>query len=180
MNIVIGDYNINIKRNPVLNRLKPIEYYLEISDLFLETYTDLSYEDIDEILLNDELANTIVKEVYKKLNINDEQHFIKIVNNTNELLNSIDGLLIMYLERYYECNLLELIKMTSEELLTLFVYNLRTKNAIMTINPDELKNILSQFYSEETVNGFIENCCQRLQKQAQDSFEKEIEQLNNI
>lgn len=180
MNIVIGDYNINIKRNPVLNRLKSLEYYKEIPDLFLETYTDLDYESIDEIIQYSELSNMIIETIYKNLNVNDENKFIRTTNNALELLNSIDGMLILFLERYYGCNILDLIKLTSEELLILFIFNLRTKNAIEPIDLETLKNILKSFYSEKTVDDFIENCGERIKQQIQDSFEKEMEQLNQI
>lgn len=180
MNIVIGDYNINIKHKSVLQRLKPLEYYKEIPELFLETYTDLDYEDMDEILENKELAEVMIKEVYNNLTINDEQKFIKTVNNSLEFVNSIDSILIIFLERYYNHNVTELIKMSSEELLNLFVFDLKTKEAVAVIDIENLKKILISFYSEKTVNEFIENCCERLKQQAQDSFERELEQLNNI
>lgn len=180
MNIVIGDYNINIKRNPVLNRLKSLEYYKEIPELFLETYTDLDYESIDEISKDFELSDMVIETVYKNLTINDETKFIKTTNNALELLNSIDGMLMLFLERYYECNIVELIKLTSEELLMLFIFNLRTKNSVVPIDLETLKNILKSFYSEKTVEDFIENCGERIKQQAQESFEKEMEQLNQI
>ena len=85
MNIVIGDYNINIKRNPVLNRLKSLEYYKEIPELFLGTYTDLDYESIEEITEDLELSNMVIETVYKNLTINDETKFIKTTNNALEL-----------------------------------------------------------------------------------------------
>lgn len=180
MNIVIGDYNINIKRNPVINRLKTLDYYKKIPELFLETYTDLYDEDINEITENPELLSAIIENVYNNLNINDEQKFIKVTNNSLEMLNSIDGMLILFLERYYDCNIVDLVKLTSEELLTLFIFNLKTKEAVITMDVNTLKDILCSFYSEKTVDDFINSCGDRLKKQAQSDFEKELEQLNNI
>lgn len=180
MNIVVGDYNINIKQTNILNRLNTLEYYKEIPDLFLETYTDLSFDDIDEIISNSDLSNAMVELIYNNLNVSSESKFIKTVNNSLELLNSVDGVLLVFLERYYEYNAVDLIKLTSEELLSLFIFCLKSKDAIAPIDIDNLKEILNSFYSEETTNDFIEHCCGRVMQQAQDSFEKEMEQLNNI
>lgn len=180
MNIVIGDYNINIKNNPITNRLNTLEYYKEIPDLFLETYTDLSYEEIDEIVSNSELSDTIIGFIYNNLSISNESKFIKVVNSSLEFLNSMDGVLLVFLERYFGYSSTELIKMTSEELLTLFIICLKSKDPIENIDVENLKDILKSFYSEETTNDFIEHCCGRLVQQAQNDFEREMEQLNNI
>lgn len=180
MAIVIEDYVINVKHKPVLYRLKPIDYYKELPDLFLETYTDLDDDSIDEIISNQELCDVVLSEVYKNLTVDDEKRFIKVTNSSLEMLNSFDGVIIVFLERYYNYNSLELIKMSSEELLSLFIFNLKARDPQYTINIDNLREILSSFYSEKTVNDFIDNCCGRLKEQAQKDFDKEFEQLNNI
>lgn len=180
MNIVIDDYNINIKQPNVLNRLKTLEYYKTIPDLFLETYTDLDYESIDDILSNSHLTEVMIETIYKNLNIENEERFIKIVNNSLETLTSLDGVIMVFLERYYNYNATELIQMTPELLLSLFIFCLKTKEASYTIDLENLREILKSYFSEKTVDDFITNCCERISMQNQANFEKEMEELNNI
>lgn len=180
MNIVVGDYVINIKNQTVLNQLKPLDYYNNIPDLFLMAYTDLDSEDIEEILKDDELKNTMIKEVYKNLNISDETTFIRTVNKTFELVNSIEGVLIVALNMYYQHSLSELIKLSSSELLAMFIIELKINGSNKKIEADLLKTTLLNYYSEETVNDFINQCYQVSEEEMQKNWEKDFNELNNL
>lgn len=177
-NIIIGDYNISVTHKPITNVLKPVDYYEKVPDLFLATYTNLDYSEIEEIIENEELTKVIIKEVYNYLTVNDETRFIRTVNKALELINSFDGVMIVALQRYYNYSLKDLLQMSSEELLTILVVELKTKN--VKIESELLKKALLNFYSEDTVNDFMEQCCGMTKEQIEKEFEKEFQALQNL
>lgn len=122
----------------------------------------------------------MVQEIYKRLNINDENEFIKAVNNSLEIINSLDGVIIIYLYKYFGHSLVELMKLNSDELLTLFIFELKFSVPSRNIDIEQLKNVLSMQYSEESVQGFIDNCCDGIVKQNEQAFEKELQNLENL
>lgn len=180
MNIVIGDYSIKIQDRPAFQKIQKIDFYKKNPELFLKAYTDLSDDDIEEILDDNNLTNTMVQEIYKRLNINDESEFIKSVNNSLEIINSLDGVIIIYLYKYFGHPLVELMKLNSDELLTLFIFELKFSVPSRNIDIEQLKNVLSMQYSEESVKGFIDNCCDGIVKQNEQAFEKELQNLENL
>lgn len=180
MNIVIGDYSIKIQDRPAFQKIQKIDFYKENPELFLKAYTDLSDDDIEEIMYDDNLINTIVQEIYKRLNLNDENEFIKSVNNSLEIINSLDGVIIIYLYKYFGHSLIELMKLNSDELLTMFIFELKFSKPNINIDIEQLKSVLTMQYSEETVQGFIENCCDGLVKHNEQAFEKELQNLENL
>lgn len=180
MNIVVDKYVIKIADKFAYSKIKNLEFYHEYPELFFKAYTNLSKTDIKEILNDTFLTYKIVDEVYKNLNVNDEKKFIKTVNNTIDFLNSIDGIFVIYLNLYYEHPLPELLKLSSEELLIMFIYDLKLKRPIRDIDVEELKDILKSNYSEKTANDFIEYCCANIQKQNEENFNKELEELQNL
>lgn len=180
INIVVDKYNIPIKEIPIIKGLKELSLYKEIPESFLELYTELSYEEIDEIISNSSICNTVIESVYSQLDITNKNKFVKSVSNSLNTLNSITGVLFVILSRNYGYSIKDLINLTIDELIFLFVFELKLGDPKYEIDVEKLKNVIEETYDKNIADDFVDKCCDRLQKLVQDNFEKEMEQLNNL
>ena len=179
-NLLIDNYNITIKNPPVTVELKTLEFYKTIPDFFLKHYTTLTDKEIKEISFNKELTDTMVNEVYKNLTIINKSNFIKITNKSIKLINSLSGVIIFILKQYYGYKIIDLISKSEDELLTLFILELKLGLPNDNFSVDMLKDAIKQIFDEETANDFINNCCDRLIKKSEEDFQRELEELNNL
>ena len=180
MNLLIDKYSFSIKPQPVSIELKPIDFYQQIPEVFFNIYTNLTNEEINEIINNQELTNLIITEVYQRLSITNSNTFVGIINNTFKLINSLNGIIIMILKTYYGYKLPELISKTEEELLTLLIFELQTGIVPKDFPIESLKNALRSYFDEKIVDDFSKNCLNKLIQQVQNDFEQQLKELENI
>lgn len=156
--ISINDkYYISFHDLKMSDSLKEKEHYLDHPKAFLQRFTDLSKEHIEEILKDKELTMNIVNTIYDKLDVTQEQTFISKVNKAYSTFNKIDMLFFMALHYSFKIPMTELLNKTTQELLILFLINTQIHRDDNTVVENVCEN-LKNYYSEKTVEDFKKLC----------------------
>lgn len=159
-------YYISFEDLKITDELKEKEHYLDHPKAFLQRFTDLSKEHIEEILKDKELAENIINTIYDKLDIKKESTFISNVNKAFSCFNKIDMIFIMPLCYSFNIPIIDLINKSTRELIMLFIISVQVNRDKQSVI-EHVCNNLKTIYSEETVEDFKKLCIVEKTKEEQ-------------
>lgn len=179
--ISINDkYYISFPDLKIADELKERAHYLNHPKAFLQRFTDLSKEDIEEIVKDTELAKNIVNTVYDALDITQENTFITKVNKAYSAFNKIDMIFFMSLHFNFKMPLMELMEKTTKELIMLFIINAQINSDSIDIVNNVCES-LKGFYSEKTVEDFKKLCIvEKTKEQQMKEWNEEFSEFSQI
>lgn len=179
--ISINDkYYISFEDLKITDELKEKNHYFQYPKAFMQKFTDLSINDIEEILKDKELTENIINTIYDKLDITKESTFISKVNKAFSCFNKTDMIFIMPLCYAFNIPIIDLISKSTKDLIMLFIMNVqvnREQQSVIDTVCDNLKTI----YSEETVNDFRKLCIVEKSKEEQmNDWNEEFSQFSQL
>ena len=141
-----NDLIFEINKNKYLN-LKPLETYLKYPDIFLKAYTDINEKEISKMIYEEKEA--LVKYVYEKLDITNENLFLNIMKSfVNKYNKNITYYMMSFLSSLgYKIN--EMKKWDLEDLIETFFLEGMINNKL-----SDFSNIIHNYYSQETKETF--------------------------
>lgn len=179
--ISINDkYYISFPELKMTDDLKDKNHYLKYPRSFMQRFTNLNNSDIEEILNDKELTETVINSVYDKLDITKESTFISKVNKAYSCFNKIDMIFFISLHYTFGIPMTDLIGKTTKELIMLFIINCQI-NRDDTSAIDRVCEGLKVYYSDETINDFKKLCVVEKTKEEQiKDWNEEFSQFSQL